>query len=222
MGVFSLVAYQICMFYGICALASAWMWNSTRSIGIIRFSIFGIALPLACCLFNLFEKSLWWSFAIMPLTLGYLLFHGNRNERIARLELTAMQEDELRRADAMIARDPLNATAYWMRGKVYEAREQFAAALDAYRRSHELCPKTISDPESEHLSDWLKAALERQAQQRSRPMWPSVLKNALLFIGLILCFFDSRRGVDVVCLLIFVRWLRSEPRIPASNDRVAT
>ncbi len=202
------IPYQCLMLYGIFGLVSHWGHDSTRGISGPLYLVFGVIVPVTGWLISTLVPA---AFFVIPCSLGFLVASTRRGDQRDRRSDAVLREEDRDAAYRMIVADAANAAGYWALGKAFEAERHYEAALQQYRRAHELSDRTISVPEMKDISERLEDAIAFDKAKAKDAGGHVRLEPMLFAAGLLLAWWNWVFALNVCSVMAFLSWFRGRP-----------
>ncbi|MFH1723117.1 MAG: hypothetical protein ABII00_00700 [Elusimicrobiota bacterium] len=211
----ALIAYITALGAGCAAIISVWVLNGMRApygMSDSAFLILGCVVPVSQMVFSITMPALCW---LAPLCLGLLYVHGRTMAKNWRRGHERIRERELADADAAIAADPKNASAYCLKARAGEEAGMYDLAIANYRKARDLDTRAYTEAACAHDEKRLLALIEeRLAADDGKGSGAGGAVPALGWGWLIALLYlapfavwDVRRFVAAYSVWLFALWL---------------
>ncbi len=201
--------YMIPLILGCARLVIYWANGGVKGIPELRFTVLGMVIPVAT---GGMSMLLPWFSLLLPSSLFLLYILSTKEDGLSDKLMEAQLESDLTLADRRIREDPKNAAAYWARGRALESMGKKDAALESYRRAHEMSSHTISRPEWEHIQSRLEdydISQKNSSDLRAIDRWEPIFENIFLSVGILLFSINWLMALNLCSLMFALKWLRT-------------
>ena len=206
---FSALLYQFITLCGILTLMSYWSSGRARATG-LQFMLLGMAVPVAAWGLTFFVP---YASLAMPISLGILYLRLRGRDAEEQSGAQALADEDLADAERQIEADPKNAAAVFSKAQALEKRGAHALALAYYEEAHSLSDRMIPESELADIRDRLERAKDAAAGDAPKPKeLGAMLETAGLAIGALLVLWNWLLGLNLFCLMLFLRWFRGSQR----------